>query len=217
MARGNASDIERFASAARRLVPLPDADIERVAQRLTLCTLTRGASFLRAGVRANRAAVVVAGVLREFYPLDDGSERTKGFAQEGDFVGSLADLLAEHPSRASIVAETDARLLTLPFRVFADIAAESPAWREFAAAMTTRLYLTKSEREYELLALDAEARYARFRERFPGLEARVSQLVVASYLGITPVHLSRIRSRQHRRAGADAAPTTPRARSRPRD
>jgi CRP-like cAMP-binding protein len=217
MASPTLDERARFAAAVRRLTPMDDAAIDAVGRHLTAVDLARGASFLLAGDRATRAAVVLSGVLREFYPLADGGERTKGFAQESDFVGSLADLVADHPSRASIVAETDARLLVVPFRVFTAVATDTPAWRDFAAAITTRLYITKSEREYELLALDAAARHARFRERFPGLEARVSQVVVASYLGITPVHLSRIRSRQHRREGAAAGPATPRRRTPPRD
>lgn len=51
------------------------------------------------------------------------------------------------------------------------------------------------EREFELLGLDAEARYRCFLERYPGLEASVSQRSVASYLGGTPEHLSRLRAR----------------------
>ena len=58
------------------------------------------------------------------------------------------------------------------------------------------MLLDKAEREYELLGLDAAARYALFAERFPGLEARVAARHVASYLGITGVHLSRLRRRR---------------------
>jgi CRP-like cAMP-binding protein len=214
MGRVTVADLAAFAAAARRQAPLADADLAPLADRLAVLELARGALLLRAGARATQVAVVVRGVLRELYPLPDGGERTKGFAQEGDFVGSLADLLADHPSRASIVAETDARLLVLPFRAFAALAAGSAGWQAFAQRVTTRLYLLKSEREYELLALDAAGRYARFRERFPKLETRVSQSVVASYVGITPVHLSRIRARHHRTARAVGAPARRSPRSR---
>jgi CRP-like cAMP-binding protein len=55
------------------------------------------------------------------------------------------------------------------------------------------MFCAKAEREYELLGMDAEERYATFARRYPGLEARVAARHVASYLGITPVHLSRLR------------------------
>jgi hypothetical protein len=65
------------------------------------------------------------------------------------------------------------------------------------------LFLRKSEREFELLGLDAKARYDVFLRKFPGLSARVPDRHVASYLGITPVHLSRLRNRNRDGRAAD--------------
>ena len=77
--------------------------------------------------------------------------------------------------------------------------------RTILAAVTRQLYIAKSEREYELLGLDAEARYLRFRERFGEHVASLVQRHVASYLGVTPEYLSRVRSRLK----IAIAPTTP--------
>lgn len=60
----------------------------------------------------------------------------------------------------------------------------------------------KAEREYEFLCLSAEERYAAFSARHRGLEARVSGRHIASFLGITPVHLSRLRARRARSRSA---------------
>jgi hypothetical protein len=73
--------------------------------------------------------------------------------------------------------------------------ARSPAWAAFLARVTQQLYLIKSEREYELLALDAEARYQSFRAAYAALESAIALRHVASYVGITPEHLSRLRRR----------------------
>ena len=53
----------------------------------------------------------------------------------------------------------------------------------------------KTEREREFLLFDAETRYKSFLNTFPGLERRIKQHLIASYLGITPVALSRIRKK----------------------
>lgn len=58
-----------------------------------------------------------------------------------------------------------------------------------------QLYIKKETREAEFLLDDAETRYQRFQSSYPGLEERLTQYHVASYLGITPVALSRIRNR----------------------
>lgn len=149
-------------------------------------------------------ALVVGGMLREYFTMADGVERTKAFVVEGELSGSLADLLSGEPSRASIVADEPCRLLLWPFAGLAALAARDPAWDRFARAATQALLLRKAEREYELLGLDAAGRYAAFARRYPGLEARVAARHVASYLGITPVHLSRLRRR--RRAPMDGRP-----------
>ena len=58
-----------------------------------------------------------------------------------------------------------------------------------------RYLLGVASREYELLALDAEARYLRFRERYASIEGAIALKQVASYVGVTPEHLSRLRRR----------------------
>jgi len=195
MSAPTAAERARIAAAFRAISPLEEADLEPLFGAFEVRALRVGGGLLHAGAQASHVYVVLDGVLREHYALANGSERTKGFAVEGELIGSLSDLVAARPSRASIAAVTRARVAGLPYARLAPLAQENPRWARFATAMFLRLYLAKSEREWELLALDAAARHERFRARFPGLEARIPQREVASYLGITPVHLSRLRSR----------------------
>jgi CRP-like cAMP-binding protein len=146
-------------------------------------------------------ALVCEGTLRESYALADGRERIRAFGVPGDFAGSLSDLLRGGPARCEVIACTPARLLTVPWADLQRVVAARPAWRAVLASVTQLLYLAKAEREYELLALDAMERYQRFRARLGEVEARVAQRHVASYLGITPEHLSRLR----RQLGGGAA------------
>lgn len=199
-----ARDAQLYASAMRRVAPLSDQDVAAGLALVRVRVLARGEHFLRAGDQARDVAVVVTGLLREHFLLADGSERTKAFVLEGELSGSLADLLSDSPARAYIVAEEPSRLLVVDFAASSALAAESPAWAQVRARATEALLRVKAEREYELLGLDAAARYAAFRARYPGLEARVAAKHVASYLGITPVHLSRLRRR--RRAEPRSAP-----------
>lgn len=188
-----AADRRRLEESFRAIAPLTDADLGLLLAASQVRTLAAGTYFLRAGEHASHAALVLEGVMRELWILSDGVTRTRSFATEGQLSGSLADLLSSAPSKSFIEAITEVRLLVVPWAVFERLRSESPAWKHFSACVAERLYITKSEREYELVALDAAERYARFRARWPGLEARVQQGVVASYLGITPEHLSRVR------------------------
>ena len=158
------------------------------------CELPAGTAFLRAGERASQVAVVQAGGLREYFVLPDGTERTKGFSLPGDFAGSLADLLVAGPARAWVVAEVPTVLLTLQWSNYQVLVESMPGWQRFARRVAEDLYLRKAQREYELLALDAAARYRMALHRWPQLEQVFRQRHIASYVGVTPVHLSRLRA-----------------------
>lgn len=212
MSRPTDADRAAYAVAMRAIAPLGDEDLALGLSLARVRVLARGEHLLVAGARATHVAVVSQGLLREYFVIPGASgkvnERTKAFILEGRVSGSLADLLSGAPSRAFIVADEPTRVLVAAYADHQALAARSAAWAALGRAALERLLLAKAEREWELLGLDAEARYDAFRARFPGLEARVAARHVASYLGITPVHLSRLRGRR-RAAGARAA-TRPR-------
>jgi CRP-like cAMP-binding protein len=190
------SDARIFARAIRALSPLDDAELAAAFALMRPRELLRGAYLLRAGEQAREVAIVVTGLVREHFVMPDGTERTKAFVLSGQPTGSLADLLSGAPSRAYIVAEEPTRLLCATFEHSLALAERSKGWRNYGVQLMQRILLAKAEREYELLGLDARMRYELFTARYPGLEARVSARQVASYLGITPVHLSRLRRRR---------------------
>ena len=193
-------DVAFWAATLRVLSPLTVEESAAARRFLRVVELVAGQAFLRVGERADRVAVVRRGIVRESFERASGEDRTRGFAVAGEFAGSLSDLLLGEPARTGVFAATDARLVVLPWERVLSLVLDFAGWRDLLHRATARLYLLKADREYELLALDAEERYARFRGRYPGLEAHVTQRHVASYLGITPEHLSRVRVRLRDRA-----------------
>ncbi len=181
-------------AALQQVSPLGDADIEALTAHARQTHVPKGTVLLRAGERAQSSGFVLQGGLREYYVLEDGAERTKGFNMAGGFSGSLSDLLSGEASRVWIVAEAPSTLIHTPWAVYVQLTESSPAWSRFARKMAESLYMAKVEREYELLALDAAQRYQRALARWPMLETVFSQRDIASYIGVTPVHLSRLRS-----------------------
>jgi CRP-like cAMP-binding protein len=171
--RPTARDREMFSATFGALGSLDAASMAAGLSTFRVRALERGASFLRAGEPATEVALVIEGLLREYFPLGHGSlghgplghgplgrgreskathERTKAFILPGQATGSLADLISGQPSRASIVVEQPARLLTARYAELKQLAARDPAWAAIGRAATERLLLSKSEREWELLA-----------------------------------------------------------------
>ena len=197
--RATAADVAACAAALRRVAPLDDESIAQILRQTVVEELDNGEHFLRAGELATNAAIVVRGVLREYFVMPNGVERTKTFIPEGEFAGSMADLLSGERAHAFSVAEEPCRLLVIAFEHVRANAEASSVWGRWYRHLLERLFAGKAAREYELLGLDAAARYGALATRYPGLESRVAARHVASYLGITPEHLSRLRRRRRAR------------------
>lgn len=191
----SAPELDALRGALRAVSDLSDADLAALPppQRRAL---QAGEPWLRAGERATQVGFVADGGLREYYVLPDGTERTKSFNLRGDFAGSLADLLSGQASRTWVVAEKDTVVLALPWAEYDRLSHHHPAWMQFSRRVAEGLYVQKVQREYELLALDAQARLDAALARWPDLDRIFSQRDIASYVGITPVHLSRLRARR---------------------
>lgn len=198
---------QAFVSAMNALSPLADADLADAASLCQRMTLDKGEALLRAGDRAQVVGFVVSGGLRELYVLPDGGERTKGFSLPGWFAGSLSDLINNEASKVWIEAAAPSVLLTVPWSASRQWQDTRPAWMRFGWQMAERLYMMKVEREYELLAMDAAARLDATLARWPTLEQVFSQRDIASYVGITPVHLSRLRAARARSPAPGSPPS----------
>lgn len=198
-----ASDIAAIELVATRLQIVEPAARAALVGLLQVRELSRGEYLLRSGERARVTGILLSGLLREHFVTPRGVERTKAFILPMQLTGSLADLLSTEPARAFIVAERPSRLVVAPYAQIRALESRFDDFRGHGQRVAERLVLAKAEREYELLCLDAEERYAAFLARYPELDGQVADLHVASYLGMTPVHLSRLR----RRRGQPAART----------
>lgn len=171
------------------------SSLHDVTGLLQVRQLEAGEQLLQAGEQAIHVGVLVSGLLREYF-VNKEVERTKSFVKPHQFTGSLADLLSMRPSRASIVAEAPARLVLLVYAKLRALYQTSQTWSTAGRLSAEHLVTYKAEREYQFLCLDAEQRYEAFLAQHPDLESRVAGRHIASYLGITPVHLSRLRARR---------------------
>ena len=157
-------------------------------------TLQAGQFFIRAGDPSTRICFINAGLLRLFYQTPQGKEFNKSFAQENSFAGVYSAYLSDSPARFAIQALEDSRLLVAAFPDITGLFNGHRCWEKLGRLLSEQLYVKKEQREAEFLLDDAQTRYRNFQNQYPGLEDRLPQYHVASYLGITPVALSRIRN-----------------------
>lgn len=177
------------------LVAPPEDELENLLKLFKTRTLETGEYFVRSGDQSIELGFVNSGLLRFFYQTDDGKEFNKSFITENQFAAAYSAFLTRLPARFSIQAMDKSHLLTCDLASVVNLFDQHRCWEKLGRLLAEQLYIKKETREAEFLLDDAETRYLNFQTNYPGLEHRLTQYHVASYLGITPVMLSRIRRR----------------------
>jgi CRP-like cAMP-binding protein len=173
---------------------IPREELRKLFRHKRDVTLAKDAFFLLAGDVPERIGYVRSGLLRLYYIDRDGAEANKHFCLENSMAISYGAFVQREPSPFFIQALEDCRLLTIDYDTYVDLVDGHPCWQVFARKLAEMLFALKQRRESAFLLDDAKQRYLQFLEDYPGLEDRLSQYHIASYVGITPESLSRIRA-----------------------
>jgi CRP-like cAMP-binding protein len=174
---------------------IPDAEKIKLAKISTRQELVRGTQFIPAGNIPQKFGFVATGLFRYYYTSTKGAEFTKGFFQQGSFIAAYSAMIKQTESHYAIEALEDSVIYVVDYRKWLELYHQHPSWAALLIKLLEKGYMKKEKREREFLLFDAEERYRSFLTEYPGLESRVKQHMVASYLGITPVALSRIRGK----------------------
>ena len=182
-------------TAVGHLVSPPEDEWRRFESMFQKRVLKQGEYLIRSGERSIHLGFINAGLLRFFYQSPRGAEFNKSFAQENSFAAAYSAFLSNTETRFSIQALEESHLLVAKLSDITGLFDKHECWGKLGRLLAEQLYIRKEQREAEFLLDDAETRYRNFQKQYPGLEGRVAQYHVASYVGITPVALSRIRKK----------------------
>jgi CRP-like cAMP-binding protein len=195
MPRESSPEHGAMLQALERLAPLPQAARAELSALMQPRSFQAGSFLLRGGERAESSFFVARGLVRELYISDNGAEHTRTFVAEGQFTGSLLDLLSGQPAVTWIQAIEPTDVLVGSYRALNALGLRYPALERCLRRFAEELYLRKARREHDMLALSARERHDNWLAQHPSLDARIRRQHLASYLGITPEHLSRLRRR----------------------
>jgi CRP-like cAMP-binding protein len=188
------SYLSKLVDAANFASGIPEEEQRKLEQCIRPIELKRDTYFLREGEIPQRIGFNKSGLLRYFYIDRNGVELTKHFCLENTLAISYSAFLQRVESRFYIQALEDTKLLVVDYDTYHDLLDSHPCWQIAARKLAEMLFILKEKREAELLLDSAQERYQQFLVDYPGLEKRIPQYHIASYLGIVPESLSRIRS-----------------------
>lgn len=172
---------------------LPENEMEELVNICEHKIMDKGDYFIVAGQIPRKMAFVFKGLFRYVYSNENGNEFTKSIIAENNFISSYSAMIHNSISHFSVEVLEEAEILEIDYLRWLEMKEKNSFWSVFLLQILEKAFCVKEKRERELLLLDAEKRYEIFVAEFPNLENRVSQQIIASYLGIQPESLSRIR------------------------
>jgi CRP-like cAMP-binding protein len=137
--------------------------------------------------------LILEGYVRVFYRAENGVEVTVDILRRGEFASSMYSILKKAPSFENIQCLTDCIVCKISEASFEALATKDPAWIQLGMNSLKAALLKKEERILTFGKLKGRERYAKLMEERPDIIKNVPVQYVASYIGVKPESLSRIR------------------------
>jgi len=149
--------------------------------------------LLQAGDISLHENFVSKGLLRAYTVDKTDQERVAMFAMEGWWIGDMYSFLTNTPAALNIDALEDSEILSIEKRDLDMLYEKVPKFERLFRILLQNAFVANQQRILASISQTAEELYVNFVKKYPLLEQRIPQVQIASYLGITPETLSRIR------------------------
>lgn len=183
----------RLLTYVSRYISLTEEETAFFVSLLKPRLLRKRQYVLQAGDVSRNEYFVNSGCLRAYTVDDKGLEHVVQFAIEDWWINDMYSFLTQTPATYFIEAMEDSEVIMLDRAGYDELLQKLPKFERMFRIMLQNAYVAHQRRIIENMSLPAHERYLLFQQRYPQFEQRLPQHQVASYLGITPESLSRIR------------------------
>ncbi len=177
-----------------QLTTLSEEEKSDIENSFPIKTFNKGTYLLKEGQIARDAYLVIEGCVRE-YKLIDGEEKTTEFYTENQSVINSSSMKDQSPSEINFVCTEETSLTVLNANLEKKLYEKHPRFESFCRDGVEQMMGQKHKKLTEFITLKPEQRYLKLQDERPDLINRVPQYYIASYLGIKPETLSRIRKK----------------------
>lgn len=177
------------------ITPINKDTSEELLKCFKSIRLRKNDFFVQKDEHAKHIGFLQTGIVRAFFLNQQGKEYNKQFFVGPSIIGAYTSLLTKKPNKIAQQALTDCEILIADFKEIEKLYEKSHNLERLGRKIAEFYFLEKEQKEIEMALLDADKRYAIMKKNFPYLERTIPQYHIASYLGITPTQLSRVRKK----------------------
>ena len=186
--------MEEIKNYIDNIYPMNSAEWDFFSSKLFRETVNKNSTLIKVGVIEDYLSFIAEGIVRIFIPQED-SDLTFGFVFENEFVTAYDSFITQTPSHYQIETLTNTTLWRISFEDLQAVYKKNKSGNLIGRKMAENMFLIKSKREISLLNKSAEQRYLDLFLERPKLLKHIPLKYIASYIGVTPQALSRIRKR----------------------
>lgn len=168
-------------------------EVDHCIQLFETRELSKNDYFVREGNRCSEIAFIETGIFRSSYLSSDGNDITYCFRFPNDLMASYSSFITGNPSVETMQAITPAKLWIVKKESVEELMRQNHKWVQFLKVIAEQQYLELEKRVFQLQRENASQRYTSLLQHQPEYIQQIPLQYLASYLGITQRHLSRIR------------------------
>lgn len=173
-------------------IGLKETHLDEFKKIMSVKKIMKKEFLIQEGTVCNFMGIVMSGSLRSFVRAEE-EEFNNDFYFDGSFISAYTSFLTRQPTNCTIEALTDSEIVYITHEHYLQLQQSDKDWLMLGKFISENFFIRKCKRETSFLKNSAASRLQSVLELYPGIEQKVSQYHIASYLGIKPESLSRIK------------------------
>lgn len=186
---------ELILNSIRRHTALSESDAETIISHLKVKKIRKNQLLTEPPDAVNTEHFINNGCFRHYFLDQDGVQHTLGFATAGGWITDLQSFFSGKPAVYYVESLEESEILVLRKQDLDKLFNLVPSLNVYFRIIYQNAIISQNERLLNMLSKTADERYLWFIQKYPALEGRLPQYLIASYLGITPEFLSKVKSR----------------------
>lgn len=185
--------MEQIRQVMQQMIRISEDELNDFLRPAIIKTFKRQETISRPNAIPNEIFFINKGLIRVLITDNEGMEHTIHFALENQFIADYSNYIQQQPSLYSLQALEETEVVVLPRSAIEWGYIHLTEGQKMGRLIAEFYFIYQDDRIKNMYARTPKERYDNITDVFPNIHNRVPQHMIASYLGITPVHLSRLK------------------------